>query len=158
MPVSPDESTLLSLRAPVCSVVFSALTDPSVQLQLVGIRALTVLGSLQGWYLISLGRQREVSPCSGRHGATCLLGHPCLLPVLPVGAQEQCSTSYPGHELQGHLVSWLFVLGTLYLWGLACCCVAASLDKGEGCWPEHWHLWLRAGFRYGSCCRLPVSL
>ncbi|KAM6347933.1 MMS19 nucleotide excision repair protein homolog isoform 3-T3 [Alca torda] len=45
--VEEDESTLLSLRAPVCSVVFSALTDPSVQLQLVGIRALTVLGSLQ---------------------------------------------------------------------------------------------------------------
>uniref|UniRef100_A0A8C5TJN8 MMS19 nucleotide excision repair protein n=1 Tax=Malurus cyaneus samueli TaxID=2593467 RepID=A0A8C5TJN8_9PASS len=37
-----------------CSVVFSALTDPSVQLQLVGIKALTVLGSLQGWYLVSL--------------------------------------------------------------------------------------------------------
>ncbi|NXT32191.1 MMS19 protein, partial [Pelecanoides urinatrix] len=46
--VEEDESTLLSLRAPVCSVVFSALTDPSVQLQLVGTRALTVLGSLQG--------------------------------------------------------------------------------------------------------------
>ncbi|NXJ83552.1 MMS19 protein, partial [Trogon melanurus] len=44
-----DESTLLSLRASVCSVVFSALTDPNVQLQLVGIRALTVLGSLQGF-------------------------------------------------------------------------------------------------------------
>ncbi|NXU39401.1 MMS19 protein, partial [Drymodes brunneopygia] len=44
-----DESTLLSLQAPVCSVVFSALTDPSVQLQLVGIKALTVLGSLQGF-------------------------------------------------------------------------------------------------------------
>ncbi|XP_009573548.1 PREDICTED: LOW QUALITY PROTEIN: MMS19 nucleotide excision repair protein homolog [Fulmarus glacialis] len=47
--VEEDESTLLSLRAPVCSVVFSALTDPSVQLQLVGIRALTILGSLQGF-------------------------------------------------------------------------------------------------------------
>ncbi|KAK2530551.1 Mms19 [Columba guinea] len=47
--VEEDESTLLSLRDPVCSVVFSALTDPSVQLQLVGIRALTVLGSLQGF-------------------------------------------------------------------------------------------------------------
>ncbi|NXN23852.1 MMS19 protein, partial [Nycticryphes semicollaris] len=47
--VDEDESTVLSLRAPVCSVVFSALTDPSVQLQLVGIRALTVLGSLQGF-------------------------------------------------------------------------------------------------------------
>ncbi|NXF50695.1 MMS19 protein, partial [Oceanites oceanicus] len=47
--VEEDESTLLSLRVPVCSVVFSALTDPSVQLQLVGIRALTVLGSLQGF-------------------------------------------------------------------------------------------------------------
>ncbi|XP_059676893.1 MMS19 nucleotide excision repair protein homolog isoform X3 [Gavia stellata] len=45
--VEEDESTLLSLQAPICSVVFSALTDPSVQLQLVGIRALTVLGSLQ---------------------------------------------------------------------------------------------------------------
>ncbi|XP_064320013.1 MMS19 nucleotide excision repair protein homolog [Phalacrocorax carbo] len=44
-----DESSLLLLRAPVCSVVFSALMDASVQLQLVGIRALTVLGSLQGF-------------------------------------------------------------------------------------------------------------
>ncbi|NXP68267.1 MMS19 protein, partial [Chloropsis cyanopogon] len=47
--VEEDESTLLSLQAPVCSVVFSALVDPSVQLQLVGIKALTVLGSLQGF-------------------------------------------------------------------------------------------------------------
>ncbi|NWT07180.1 MMS19 protein, partial [Mionectes macconnelli] len=47
--VEEDESTLLSLQAPVCSVVFSALTDPSVQLQLVGIKALTLLGSLQGF-------------------------------------------------------------------------------------------------------------
>ncbi|XP_010180671.1 PREDICTED: MMS19 nucleotide excision repair protein homolog [Mesitornis unicolor] len=47
--VEEDENTLLLLQAPVCSVVFSALTDPSVQLQLVGIRALTVLGSLQGF-------------------------------------------------------------------------------------------------------------
>ncbi|NXD67861.1 MMS19 protein, partial [Eolophus roseicapillus] len=47
--VEEEESTLLSLQAPICSVVFSALTDPSVQLQLVGIRALTVLGSLQGF-------------------------------------------------------------------------------------------------------------
>ncbi|NWS51796.1 MMS19 protein, partial [Chunga burmeisteri] len=47
--VEEDESTLLSLRAPICSVVFSALTDSSVQLQLVGVRVLTVLGSLQGF-------------------------------------------------------------------------------------------------------------
>ncbi|NXE88486.1 MMS19 protein, partial [Menura novaehollandiae] len=47
--VEEDESTLLSLQAPICSVVFSALTDPGVQLQLVGIKALTVLGSLQGF-------------------------------------------------------------------------------------------------------------
>ncbi|NXJ14812.1 MMS19 protein, partial [Odontophorus gujanensis] len=47
--VEEDESALLSLQEPVCSVVFSALTDPSVQLQLVGTRALTVLGSLQGF-------------------------------------------------------------------------------------------------------------
>lgn len=55
MLLSPDESALLSLQETICSVVFSALTDPNVQLQLVGIRALTVLGSLQGW---CLGRQR----------------------------------------------------------------------------------------------------
>ncbi|XP_062435679.1 MMS19 nucleotide excision repair protein homolog isoform X3 [Rhea pennata] len=47
--VEEDESAVLALRAPVCSVVFSAMTDPSVHLQLVGIRALTVLGSLQGF-------------------------------------------------------------------------------------------------------------
>ncbi|NXD14736.1 MMS19 protein, partial [Nothocercus nigrocapillus] len=47
--VEEDESALLALRAPLCSVVFSAMTDPSVQLQLVGIRVLTVLGSLQGF-------------------------------------------------------------------------------------------------------------
>ncbi|NWY00383.1 MMS19 protein, partial [Nothoprocta ornata] len=47
--VEEEESALAALRAPVCSVVFSAMTDPSVQLQLVGIRVLTVLGSLQGF-------------------------------------------------------------------------------------------------------------
>ncbi|XP_030900541.2 MMS19 nucleotide excision repair protein homolog isoform X2 [Melopsittacus undulatus] len=47
--VEEEESTLLSLQALICSVVFSALTDSSVQLQLVGIRALTLLGSLQGF-------------------------------------------------------------------------------------------------------------
>lgn len=47
--VEEDESALLSLQETICSVVFSALTDPNVQLQLVGIRALTVLGSLQGF-------------------------------------------------------------------------------------------------------------
>ncbi|XP_010081220.1 PREDICTED: MMS19 nucleotide excision repair protein homolog [Pterocles gutturalis] len=47
--VEEDESTPLSLQDRVCSVVFAALMDPSVQLQLVGIRALTVLGSLQGF-------------------------------------------------------------------------------------------------------------
>ncbi|EMP27912.1 MMS19 nucleotide excision repair protein like protein [Chelonia mydas] len=43
-----EESALLCSRAPLCSVLFSALTDPSVQLQLVGIQALTVLGTLPG--------------------------------------------------------------------------------------------------------------
>ncbi|XP_071302373.1 MMS19 nucleotide excision repair protein homolog isoform X1 [Agelaius tricolor] len=47
--VEEDESPLLLHQAPVCSVVFSALLDPSVQLQLVGIKALTVLGSLKGF-------------------------------------------------------------------------------------------------------------
>uniref|UniRef100_A0A803YQK3 MMS19 nucleotide excision repair protein n=1 Tax=Meleagris gallopavo TaxID=9103 RepID=A0A803YQK3_MELGA len=61
--IEEDESTLLSLQETVCSVVFSALTDPSVQLQLVGIRALTVLGSLQGWCLTSPG-EAEGRCCS----------------------------------------------------------------------------------------------
>nr|XP_032632800.1 MMS19 nucleotide excision repair protein homolog isoform X2 [Chelonoidis abingdonii] len=43
-----EESALLCSRASLCSVLFSALTDSSVQLQLVGIRALTVLGMLPG--------------------------------------------------------------------------------------------------------------
>lgn len=61
MSLSPDESILQSHQAPVCSVVFSALMDPSVQLQLVGIKALTVLGSLQGWCLFSLETEGDVS-------------------------------------------------------------------------------------------------
>uniref|UniRef100_A0A8C8R709 MMS19 nucleotide excision repair protein n=1 Tax=Pelusios castaneus TaxID=367368 RepID=A0A8C8R709_9SAUR len=47
-PQDEEESALLRSRAPLSSVVFSALTDRSVQLQLVGIRALTVLGTLPG--------------------------------------------------------------------------------------------------------------
>ncbi|NXA42307.1 MMS19 protein, partial [Eudromia elegans] len=47
--VEEEEGALQALRAPLCSVVFSAVTEPSVQLQLVGIRVLTVLGSLQGF-------------------------------------------------------------------------------------------------------------
>lgn len=82
MPLSPDESPLLLHQAPVCSVVFSALLDPSVQLQLVGIKALTVLGSLQGWCLFSLEKEGGVTVFSETQW---LLGHPCLLPV---SAQE----------------------------------------------------------------------
>ncbi|XP_019357678.1 PREDICTED: MMS19 nucleotide excision repair protein homolog [Gavialis gangeticus] len=48
-----DETVLLDVRAPLCSVVFSALTDPSVQLQVVGVRALTVLGMLPGLLVAS---------------------------------------------------------------------------------------------------------
>ncbi|XP_059586240.1 MMS19 nucleotide excision repair protein homolog isoform X2 [Alligator mississippiensis] len=48
-----DETVLLGVRAPLCSVVFSALTDPSVQLQIVGVRALTVLGALPGLLVAS---------------------------------------------------------------------------------------------------------
>uniref|UniRef100_A0A663MCI8 MMS19 nucleotide excision repair protein n=1 Tax=Athene cunicularia TaxID=194338 RepID=A0A663MCI8_ATHCN len=66
--VEEDESSLLSLQAQVCSVVFSALTDPSVQLQLVGIRALTVLGSLQvpwAWHGLVLPCHFALSTLAG---------------------------------------------------------------------------------------------
>lgn len=61
MSLSPDESALLLLQAQICSVVFSALLDPSVQLQLVGIKALTVLGSLKGWCLFCLETEGGVT-------------------------------------------------------------------------------------------------
>ncbi|MEJ1276379.1 hypothetical protein NN561_007283 [Cricetulus griseus] len=40
-----DERPLTRFKDQLCSLVFMALTDPSTQLQLVGIRTLTVLGS-----------------------------------------------------------------------------------------------------------------
>ncbi|XP_052618551.1 MMS19 nucleotide excision repair protein homolog isoform X1 [Peromyscus californicus insignis] len=40
-----DERPLTSFKDQLCSLVFMALTDPSTQLQLVGIRTLTVLGA-----------------------------------------------------------------------------------------------------------------
>ncbi|XP_031246188.1 MMS19 nucleotide excision repair protein homolog isoform X2 [Mastomys coucha] len=40
-----DERPLSSFKNQLCSLVFMALTDPSTQLQLVGIRTLTVLGA-----------------------------------------------------------------------------------------------------------------
>uniref|UniRef100_A0A8D2LEG9 MMS19 nucleotide excision repair protein n=3 Tax=Varanus komodoensis TaxID=61221 RepID=A0A8D2LEG9_VARKO len=43
-----DKTPLLCFKDSLCSMVFSALNEPNVQLQLVGIRALTFLGSLQG--------------------------------------------------------------------------------------------------------------
>uniref|UniRef100_A0A674I447 MMS19 nucleotide excision repair protein n=1 Tax=Terrapene triunguis TaxID=2587831 RepID=A0A674I447_9SAUR len=64
-----EESALLCSQAPLCSVLFSALTDPSVQLQLVGIRALTVLGTLPGCAVLQAlcplrvaGPTRRLSP------------------------------------------------------------------------------------------------
>ncbi|XP_053168442.1 MMS19 nucleotide excision repair protein homolog isoform X2 [Hemicordylus capensis] len=47
-PEEEDKSPLLCSKAALCSMVFSALNEPNVQLQLVGIRTLTLLGSLQG--------------------------------------------------------------------------------------------------------------
>ncbi|XP_029391125.1 MMS19 nucleotide excision repair protein homolog isoform X2 [Mus pahari] len=43
-----DERPLSSFKDQLCSLVFMALTDPSTQLQLVGIRTLTVLGAQPG--------------------------------------------------------------------------------------------------------------
>lgn len=40
-----DERPLSAFKDQLCSLVFMALSDPSTQLQLVGIRALTVLGA-----------------------------------------------------------------------------------------------------------------
>ncbi|XP_066474970.1 MMS19 nucleotide excision repair protein homolog [Tiliqua scincoides] len=51
-PEEEDKSPLVCSKAALCSMVFSALGEPNVQLQLVGIRALIFLGSLQG--LLSL--------------------------------------------------------------------------------------------------------
>ncbi|KAJ7325106.1 hypothetical protein JRQ81_018126 [Phrynocephalus forsythii] len=47
-PGEEETSPLFSSRGSLCSMVFSALTEPNVQLQLVGVQALTFLGSLQG--------------------------------------------------------------------------------------------------------------
>ncbi|XP_042314727.1 LOW QUALITY PROTEIN: MMS19 nucleotide excision repair protein homolog [Sceloporus undulatus] len=47
-PAEEDKSPLLLSKASLCTMVFSAVTEPNVQLQLVGIQALTFLGSLQG--------------------------------------------------------------------------------------------------------------
>ncbi|XP_004680626.1 PREDICTED: MMS19 nucleotide excision repair protein homolog isoform X2 [Condylura cristata] len=43
-----DERPLRGFKDQLCSLVFTALTDPSTQLQLVGIRALVVLGAQPG--------------------------------------------------------------------------------------------------------------
>lgn len=43
-----DEIPLSGFKAPLCSLVSLALADPSTQLQLVGIRALTILGAQRG--------------------------------------------------------------------------------------------------------------
>lgn len=43
-----DERPLSNFKDQLCSLVFIALTDPSTQLQLVGIRTLTVLGAQPG--------------------------------------------------------------------------------------------------------------
>ncbi|KAM4840379.1 MMS19 nucleotide excision repair protein homolog isoform X2 [Urocitellus parryii] len=48
-----DEKPLSGFKDQLCSLVFMALTDPSIQLQLVGIRTLTVLGAQPG--LLSSG-------------------------------------------------------------------------------------------------------
>ncbi|XP_063163085.1 MMS19 nucleotide excision repair protein homolog isoform X1 [Candoia aspera] len=46
-PEEEDKSPLLSCKDSLCSTVFSALTEPNIQLQLIGIQVLTFLGSLQ---------------------------------------------------------------------------------------------------------------
>lgn len=44
-----DGNGLASFKDPLCSMVFSAVTDPSTQLQQVAVKALTVLGTHQGF-------------------------------------------------------------------------------------------------------------
>ncbi|XP_063818410.1 MMS19 nucleotide excision repair protein homolog isoform X2 [Pseudophryne corroboree] len=44
-----DANGLGSFREALCSMVFSAITDPSAQLHLVAVKAMTVLGTLQGF-------------------------------------------------------------------------------------------------------------
>ncbi|XP_064418946.1 MMS19 nucleotide excision repair protein homolog isoform X2 [Latimeria chalumnae] len=43
-----DDNALSDFKDSLCTLVFSALTDPNVQLQLVGLKALKVLGGQQG--------------------------------------------------------------------------------------------------------------
>ncbi|XP_072280866.1 MMS19 nucleotide excision repair protein homolog isoform X2 [Pyxicephalus adspersus] len=44
-----DGDSLQSFREPLCSMVFSAVTDPSAQLHLVAVKAMTVLSTDQGF-------------------------------------------------------------------------------------------------------------
>lgn len=61
----PDKSPLLCSKDALCSLVFSALVEPNVQLQLVGIRALTFLGLLQGvWLFMCIKRCPHEVLCS----------------------------------------------------------------------------------------------
>ncbi|XP_034295767.1 MMS19 nucleotide excision repair protein homolog [Pantherophis guttatus] len=46
-PEEEDKSPLLSCKDALCSIVFSVLAEPNIQLQLVGIQILTFLGSRQ---------------------------------------------------------------------------------------------------------------
>lgn len=52
---SPGERPLSGFKDQLCSLVFMALTDLNTQLQLVGIRTLTVLGAQPG----TLKRRRK---------------------------------------------------------------------------------------------------
>lgn len=53
--LSPGERPLSGFKDQLCSLVFMALTDLNTQLQLVGIRTLTVLGAQPG----TLKRRRK---------------------------------------------------------------------------------------------------
>lgn len=126
-------------------MVFSALTDPSVQLQLVGIRALTVLGSLQGWCLVSLGEAEGSVILFWETLCLWLLGHPCLLSV---GAQKQWQHFIPGPSVPGILslslacFSWASCISGV--WRPAALLLAWRRGKDGG----QNSLWLRAGPLY----------
>lgn len=46
--LSLGERPLSTFKDQLCSLIFTALTDPNTQLQLVGVRTLTVLGAQPG--------------------------------------------------------------------------------------------------------------
>ncbi|KAL1788997.1 MMS19 nucleotide excision repair protein-like isoform X4 [Sigmodon hispidus] len=94
-----DERPLTGFKDQLCSLVFMALADPSTQLQLVGIRTLTVLGSQQD--LLSSG---DLELAIGHlYRLTFLEEDPQSCRVAALEASGTLTTLYPG-AFSSHLL------------------------------------------------------